>query len=242
VFDWFKQKSKFTNPLRVDMHSHLLPGLDDGVQSFEDSLTIINKMKEFGYDKIVTTPHIISDAYRNSPETILPKLAELQSFLKDRGVQIEISAAAEYYLDEALMKKISGDEPLLTFGKKFLLFETNFLNEPMFLKEFIFSATTKGYRLILAHPERYIYLQHDLSKAQDLIDRGVLFQLNLISLTGYYSKEARTLAEKLINKGQVHLLGTDCHTIAHTLLIEQSFRSKYFQKAISLPLLNNTLL
>lgn len=224
------------------MHSHLLPGLDDGVQSFEDALTIINQMISFGYRKIITTPHIIADAYRNSPETILPKLAELQSFLTDRNIQIDIGAAAEYYLDEALMQKIAKDEPLLTLGKKHLLFETNFLNEPMFLKEFIFSATTKGYRLILAHPERYIYLQHDISKVQDLLDRGVLFQINLISLTGYYSKEARILAEKLINKGQVHFLGTDCHTIQQTELIKQSFRSKYFSKAISLPLQNNTLL
>jgi protein-tyrosine phosphatase len=242
VFNWFKKTAQINNPLRVDMHSHLLPGLDDGVQSFEDSLTIINKMISFGYQKIVTTPHIISDAYRNSPETILPKLADLKTFLAERNVKIDISAAAEYYLDEALMQKISADEPLLTFGKKFLLFETNFLNEPMFQKEFIFSATTKGYRLILAHPERYIYLQHDLSKAQDLLDRGVLFQVNLISLTGYYSKEARVLAEKLINKGQVHFLASDCHTIQHTELIRQSFRSKYFKKAISLPLLNNTLI
>lgn len=224
------------------MHSHLLPGLDDGVQSFEDSLAIINRMISFGYTKIITTPHIISDAYRNSPETILPKLAELKSFLTERNIQIEIEAAAEYYLDEALMQKISNDEPLLTFGKKTLLFETNFLNESIFLKEFIFSATTKGYRLILAHPERYIYLQHNLSKAQDLLDRGVLFQINLISLTGYYSKEARILAEKLINKGLVHFLGTDCHTVQQTDLIKQSFRSKYFGKAILLPLQNNTLL
>ena len=112
----------------------------------------------------------------------------------------------------------------------------------MFLKEFIFAATTKGYRLILAHTERYIYLQHDPSKAQDLLDRGVLFQVNLISLTGYYSKEARVLAEKLITKGQVHFLASDCHTLQHAALIKQSFRSKYFAKAISLPLLNNSLL
>lgn len=224
------------------MHSHLLPALDDGVQSFEDSLAIIRQMMSFGYSKIITTPHVISDSYRNSPETILPKLDELKTFLRNQNVQIEIEAAAEYYLDEALMHKMSNNEPLLTFGKKLLLFETNFLNEPMFLKEFIFSAATKGYRLVLAHPERYVYMQHDISKAQDLLDRGVLFQINLISLTGYYSKEARALAEKLISKGQVHFLGTDCHTIQQTELIRKSYRSNYFSKAISLPLLNNTLL
>lgn len=224
------------------MHSHLLPQLDDGVQSFEDAVLVINELMALGYKKIITTPHIISDTYKNSPETILPKLAELKAYLKHQNLQIEIQAAAEYYLDEALMQKISAKEPLLTFGKNYLLFETNFLNEPMFLKEFIFSATTQGYRLILAHPERYIFLQHDHEKAQDLLDRGVLFQVNLISLTGYYSREAKKLAEKLITNGQVHFLGTDCHTLQQALLIRQSMRSKYFRKALSLPLLNNTLL
>jgi protein-tyrosine phosphatase len=224
------------------MHSHFLPALDDGAKSFDDALAMIREMIAFGYEKIITTPHVISDAYRNSPETILPKLAELQKHLLDREVKITIEAAAEYYLDESLMQKIAADEPLLTFGKKFLLFETNFLNEPMFLKEFIFAATTKGYKLILAHPERYIYLQHDLSKVQDLLDRGVMLQVNLISLTGYYSKEARVLAEKLIKKGEIHFFGSDCHTLEQTSLIKESFRSKYFRQAISLPLLNNTLL
>lgn len=224
------------------MHSHLLPGLDDGAQSLDDSVAMIKALAAMGYRKVITTPHIISDSYRNSPETILPKLAELQLFLKAQNIDTEVGAAAEYYLDESLMQKLAGNEPLLTFGKNMLLFETNFLNEPMFLKEFIFSATTKGYRLVLAHPERYIYLQHDFRKVQDLIDRGVLFQINLISLTGYYSKESQKLAEKLIKSGHVHLLGTDCHTLLQTTIIKQSIQTKYFQKAISLPLLNNTLL
>lgn len=224
------------------MHSHLLPQLDDGVQSFEDALAIISQLKAFGYKKIITTPHIIADTYKNSPDTILPRLAELNAYLQRENADIKIEAAAEYYLDEALMQKVTAHEQLLTFGKKYLLFETNFLNEPMFLKEFIFSATTQGYRLILAHPERYIFLQHDIKKAQDLLDRGVLFQVNLISLTGYYSREAKKLAERLIANGHVHFLGTDCHTLQQTSLIRKSFRSNYFKKALSLPLLNNTLL
>ncbi|HEY0770976.1 MAG TPA: CpsB/CapC family capsule biosynthesis tyrosine phosphatase, partial [Sphingobacteriaceae bacterium] len=177
------------------MHSHLLPALDDGVQSLDESLAVINELRALGYTKLITTPHIIADSYRNSPETILPKLAELNSFLESKHVNFTVEAAAEYYLDDTMMQRLSLNEPLLTFGKKFLLFETNFLNEPFFLKEFIFSATTKGYRLILAHPERYIYLHDNYSKVQDLLDRGVLFQVNLISLTGYYSKPARKLAE-----------------------------------------------
>lgn len=226
----------------MDMHSHLLPGLDDGVQTLEDSLAVINALRAFGYTKLITTPHIIADTYRNSAETILPKLAELNSFLASKDMNFKVEAAAEYYLDEAVMQKLARDEPLLTFGKKLLLFETNFLNEPFFLKEFIFSATTKGYRLILAHPERYIYLQDNYAKVQDLLDRGVLFQVNLISLTGYYSKPAQKLAEKLITNKHVNFLGSDCHNLQQTALLQKAFRSKYFTKAISLPLMNNQLL
>jgi protein-tyrosine phosphatase len=242
VFNWFTKEQKIQNPLLVDMHSHLLPGLDDGVQTLEDSLAVINALRTFGYTKLITTPHIIADTYRNSAETILPKLAELNSFLASKNINFKVEAAAEYYLDEALMQKVSADEPLLTFGKNFLLFETNFLNEPFVLKEFIFSATTKGYRLILAHPERYIYLHDNYAKVQDLLDRGVLFQVNLISLTGYYSKPAQRLAEKLITNKHVNFLGTDCHTFQQIALLQQAFRSKYFTKAISLPLMNNQLL
>ena len=96
------------------MHSHFLPGLDDGAKSFEDSLAMIREMISFGYEKLITTPHVISDAYRNSPETILPKLEQLRSHLADNQVTIEIGAAAEY---ESLMNKIASNEPLLTFGK-----------------------------------------------------------------------------------------------------------------------------
>jgi protein-tyrosine phosphatase len=241
VFNWF-QKTTFENPLVVDMHSHLLPALDDGVQNFEDALSIIRQFAVMGYKKLITTPHIMSDAYRNSPQNILPKLAELNAHVLEHHIDVKIEAAAEYYLDESLMQKISSNETLLTMGKKMLLFETGFLSQPLFLNDFIFSATTKGYQLILAHPERYMYLQEDFSRAQDLLDRGLFFQVNLISLTGYYSKPAQKLAEKLIDKGQVHFLASDCHTLNHTALVKDAFRSKYFKKAISLPLLNNMLL
>jgi protein-tyrosine phosphatase len=241
VFNWFNKKP-FVNPLVVDMHSHLLPALDDGVQNFEDALSIVREFSKMGYKKLITTPHIMSDTYRNSADTILPKLAELNAFLHTQQVTTTLEAAAEYYLDDALMQKIASNEPLLTMGKKMLLFETGFLSEPLFLKEFIFSATTKGYQLIMAHPERYMYLQSDFSKIQDLLDRGVFFQINLSSLTGYYSKPAQKLAEKLIAKGHVHFLGSDCHTLNQTLLMKQALNSKWFKKAISLPLLNNMLL
>lgn len=244
MFSWFQRTNVFDLhgdiPV-VDIHSHLLPNLDDGVQSFEESEEIIRRFQRIGYKKLITTPHVMSDLYRNTNEHILHRLAEVNAHLERNGVNIILEAAAEYYLDEELVARVETDFPLLTFGKKYLLFETNFMTEPLNLKEFIFLATTKGYKPILAHPERYQFIQNNFAKAEDLLNRGVLFQLNSSSLTGYYSKAAQVTAHKLIDNGYVHFLGSDCHHLQHIQLLEKTRSRKYFQKAISLPLLNNTL-
>ena len=243
MFNWLrKDKTKAEGILPfIDIHSHLLPGLDDGVQSFEEAEAIILQFQKLGYKKLITTPHVMSDFFKNSNEIILTKHKELVQHLSSKGINIEIQPAAEYYLDEELIRKIETDIPLLTFGKNYLLFETNFMNEPLNLKEFIFLATTKGYRLVLAHPERYLFIQSNFSKAEDLLNRGLTFQLNISSISGYYSKAAQTVAQKLIDKGWVHLLGSDCHNLQHIQLLEETRNAKYFQKAISLRLLNNSL-
>lgn len=242
MLSWFRKKeSKEQTAIRTDIHSHLLPGLDDGVQSFEDAEEIILRFVRAGYQKLITTPHIMSDAYRNTPEGIRSKLTELNDYLKSKNISIQVEVAAEYYLDEAFNKSIELNQEILTFGNKYLLFETNFMTEPLHLKEFIFMATTKGYQLVLAHPERYLYLQNDISKAEDMINRGVYFQINTSSLTGYYSREAQRTAFKLIDKGWVHFLGSDCHSLQHIRLLEEAKRSRYYQKALTLPLLNNNL-
>ena len=228
-------------PLLVDMHSHLLAGIDDGVQTMEQAEEIITSFIGQGYTHLITTPHVMSDAYRNTPAIISEKLVALQSYLQSKNISIRISAAAEYYLDESLFKMLETNQPLLTFGNKYLLFETNFITEPFNLKEFIFLATTKGYKLILAHPERYLYLQNNFLKVQDLLDRGVLLQLNISSITGYYSKPVQQMAFKLIDKGWVHWLGSDCHHLQHAALMIKARQSRYFRKALTLPLLNNSL-
>ena len=223
------------------MHSHLLPGIDDGVGTLEEAEEIILRFIELGYKRIITTPHVMSDAYRNTPETIYEKLEELTGHLLRKHIDIDVSAAAEYYLDEVLFRMVETDAPLLTFGDRYLLFETNFITEPFNLKEFIFLATTRGYRLILAHPERYLYLQNNLEKVQDLLDRGVTMQMNISSLTGYYSRPVQKMAFKLIDRGMVHWLGSDCHHLQHTKLMHAAKSLRYFRKALTLPLLNNSL-
>jgi tyrosine-protein phosphatase YwqE len=245
VFSWFskKQAKVETTPLTVDVHSHLLAGIDDGVQQLEDAALIINHFKQAGYTKLITTPHVMSDAYRNTTEGILAKLDELRAFLKEKQIDMQVDAAAEYYLDEHTFNMVTNSERVLTFGgdKRYLLFETNFLTEPLNLREFIFIANSKGFKPVLAHPERYLYLQNDWTKMQDIYERGVLFQLNISSITGYYSKGVQITAQKLIDHGWVQFLGSDCHHQQHALLATSAAKMKYYQKALSLPLLNNSL-
>jgi len=242
VFSIFKSPRKASAPLAVDIHSHLLPALDDGVKTAEESWDIIRRFEDLGYRKLITTPHIMNDYYRNTPTGILEKKTELLQFLQEKNCVIQLEAAAEYYLDEALLHAVDNKDSLLTFGpNRYLLFETNFLTEPYQLKDFIFKITTQRYKPVLAHPERYEYLNKNFDKLEDLRNRGVLFQLNLLSLIGFYNPSIQKMAEKMIEKGWVDFIGSDCHNVQYAMLIEKAQRTKYFKKALELPLLNHTL-
>jgi tyrosine-protein phosphatase YwqE len=240
VISFFKKKSEsIPQVIKTDMHSHLLAGLDDGVKSHDEALELIQHFSQLGYKKIITTPHIMSDYYRNEPEHILSKLSELNTILMDKQIPVHVEAAAEYYLDESLIIKINEQKQLLTFGSKYLLFETNFFSEPFQLNEFIFNAITQGYKPVLAHPERYQYMS--MQKAEDLRDRGVLLQVNIPSIVGFYGKPVERMAVKLIEAGWIDLAGSDCHNLIQFKALEEAFKNRNFKKALDLPLLNNSL-
>ncbi len=241
VFPFFSKKeiNNKAVSLLTDIHSHLLPGLDDGVNNFDEALTLIRRLRDVGYKKLVTTPHIMSDTYRNDPETIQGKLKELISYLSENRIDIEIEAAAEYYLDTWLINQVNENKSLLTFGDNYLLFEMNYMTEPYQLKDFIFKITTQGYKPVLAHPERYQFMT--LEKAEDLHHRGVLMQVNILSFIDHYSKPVRQFANQLVDQGWVNFLGSDCHNLRHANLLGEAYKNKYFKKALALPLLNNQL-
>lgn len=242
MLDWLKKKRLAPgDALITDMHSHLLPGLDDGVKTLEEAEAVVQVFKQLGYRKLITTPHVMQDHYRNTPETILAGLDQLRKHLSERNIEIEVGAAAEYYLDEYFIRSLESGSPLLTFGDNYLLFETNFISEPLTLNEFIFAATTRGYRPVLAHPERYLYLQDNMARIEDLANRGVLFQVNLGSLAGFYSRGIQTMAGRLVDMGLVHFLGSDCHHLQHAEAIAKASKSRYFEKALNLGLINHDL-
>jgi len=240
VFSFFFRKTALdVIPLQSDIHSHLLPGIDDGVQNFDEALDVILRLRDAGYKKLVTTPHIISDTYKNTPEIILNRLAEVNQLLKSKQIDIILAAAAEYYLDQWLMDEVNSTRKLLTFGDRYFLFEMNYVTEPYHLNDFIFKLTTQGYKPVLAHPERYQFMT--VEKAEDLRYRGVLLQLNILSLIGFYSRPVQSMAHKLVDQGFVDFLGSDCHNIRHASLLKDAQRNKYFRKALNLPLYNNLI-
>ena len=237
-----KNKSVTTEQLTTDIHSHLIPGVDDGVKSFEESISLIQKFHDAGYKKLITTPHIMHDFYNNTESHLRSIHRDLVSKLAEKQINIQIDIAAEYYLDDHLMSRIENkEEDFLTFGENYILFETSFMNQPFQLAEFIFKAKSRGLKPVLAHPERYMYLINDDRLLQDLVDREVYFQLNLNSLSGYYSKQVQKFARRLIDEKLIHFLGSDCHNDIHFENILLSREMKYYQKALELPLLNKTL-
>ena len=239
MFNFFSKQSTIPTTLVSDMHSHLIPGIDDGVKSIEEATNVIDQLLELGYRKFVTTPHIMTDYFGNTSVSVRAAYDQFLPELRQRGYDIPFECAAEYYMDEAVIAAVDRKEKLLTFGDNHVLFETNVISEPMQMKEFIFALTMQGYKPILAHPERYQYMS--IEKAEDLRNRGVLLQINLLSLVGAYGPIIQRLAEKMISKGLIDMLGSDCHNLDHTQLLRKAFRTAAYRKALALPLLNYTL-
>lgn len=225
----------------VDMHSHILPGLDDGTDTLEMALEMVADLKQKGYRKLIMTPHIMGDFFKNTPDGIQEKLELLRAAVKKNNWNIQLECAAEYYLDEWFLQKIAAPQPLLTFGNKYLLFETSYINEPLHFKEAVFNLKSAGYKPVLAHPERYTYLYGRFEELERIYETGVLFQINLNSLAGYYSETAKQVAEKLVDKKLVHFVGTDAHHTRHLKFLAKTARMPYFKKVLALPLLNYNL-
>src|SRR5258708_1973012 len=186
--------------LGTDMHSHLLPGIDDGSPDIETSLELIKGMKELGFKKLITTPHIMWDMYKNTRNTILEKSEQVRTKLKEEQVDIDIQAAAEYFIDDHLEELLKQKEPLLTFGNEMVLVEFSMASPPFDLKKVLFEMQIQGYQPVIAHPERYIYLKQNKSFYNELKDAGYLFQLNILSLTGYYGNSVMELARYLAKR------------------------------------------
>ena len=246
MLKWFSKKKKEEelapldfSVLKTDIHSHFIPGIDDGSPDMETTISLIKEMQGLGFEKVITSPHVMSDFYKNTPETILKGLAEVRAELKTQNINMEIDAVAEYYIDYDFQQKI-GKEQFLTFGDKYILVELSFMESPKNLFDIIFKLQLEGYKVVLAHPERYAYMR--MNDYDDLVKRGVLLQINLLSLIGYYSPQIEQKTKDLIANDMVSFVGSDCHNMQHAELYKKCQTKKAWHDLCnSGKLLNSTL-
>ncbi len=224
----------------VDMHSHLIPGIDDGAKTIEDSLILIKELKGMGFRKLYTTPHIMSDYFRNTPEIINKGLEDVRAALQEENIDMEIGAAAEYYIDDGFVNKLES-EKLLTFGDNYLLFEISYINCPDNIDDIIFRMQVQGYKPVMAHPERYPFWYNNFDRYRSFRDQGVLLQLNLNSLSGYYGYDAKKTGDKLVENELVDLVGSDCHHMKHVAGLKRGLKDKTLRKLLQANLLNKHL-
>ena len=230
----------FLAGIETDIHSHLIPGVDDGVQNLETAVHFLETLHSLGIKKVVTTPHIMMDRYPNSAETLHAPYRLVQDTLREKGLDLSYHHAAEYYMDEyfeELMKK-----PLLTITDELLLVEISFMSAPPQLHQWLFELAAQGYRPILAHPERYNYFHNQLEEYKTFKQRGCYLQVNLLSLTGYYGRHIQKAAEWLIENKLIDFIGTDLHHEKHLQAILAIGKDKKLVKLLEeYPFKNNTL-
>lgn len=216
--------------LHTDMHSHLLPGIDDGAGNLETSLALIRGLQSLGYQKLITTPHIFWELYPNTPEMIAESLGWLRKALQEDGIEITVEAAAEYYIDEHFGEALQQKSSLLTVSGNRVLVEFSMITAPMDLQQVLFELQIQNYQPILAHPERYVYLTGRKDFFDELKEAGCFFQLNLLSLTGYYGRTVQELAEYLCRKEYYDFAGTDLHHERHLQMLKKLASSASFAR------------
>jgi len=234
LFDFLKKLSRTTTnpPLpQVDMHAHLLPGIDDGAATMEDSLAMIEGMYGLGYRHLIATPHIYQEFYPNTTAIIQEKLQLLRQALTRKGLHIRLDAAAEYFLDDHFDMLLHQDDIMVLPGG-YVLIEMSFVAEHPNFRQTLFDLQMKGYKPILAHPERYPYLNQNILALENLVDGGCRLQLNLLSLLGQYGKGPQLAAERLLKHKLISMVGTDVHNIQHVDLLAQLHKSSAIRRLL----------
>jgi tyrosine-protein phosphatase YwqE len=211
--------------LTADLHSHLIPSIDDGAVNDDQAINLVRGLQELGFKKCITTPHIYRGVHNNSKEKILSGLSGLNNLLEHHHIKMEIEAAAEYFFDEQFFELIEKND-LMTFAKNQVLFELPFNSKPIMLADIIFKLNIAGYQPVLAHPERYTFFHNrKLEEYHKLKNAGVYFQLNLMSLVGYYGKEVELTAIELLKNNMVEYAGSDLHKEKHLPVIDAALHN-----------------
>jgi len=203
-----------------DMHNHILPGIDDGSQSIDQSMELIRGLQELGIHRSVSTPHVMAGVHDNTPESIAGAHSCLMTALKSQGIDFKLDFSAEYMIDDQLDHWIENDN-LCLLAEKYVLIEMSYLSESKGLFSIIKSIQDKGCQPILAHPERYNYYHNNFKIFEDIKNAGCMLQLNLLSISKYYGENVKTAALTLIRSGMYDFVGTDMHHTRHLEALKQ---------------------
>lgn len=217
MFALFKSRPKLSELISneyVDIHSHLLPGIDDGAQTIDDSKSILEAMQSLGFKQVITTPHTIKTVWNNTKQGIENTYEYTKQELEELTNKLHLRVASEYMMDENFVELFKS-EKLLTLKDNYVLVEMSYLNPPIQLFEIIFELQLEGYKPILAHPERYSFYHTKPHEYDKLKKAGCLFQMNLLSSVGYYSKEVAQTADYLLNNELIDFVGSDIHHQHH---------------------------
>ena len=228
--------------LGADMHNHILPGIDDGAQTVQDSIALLTALKSMGFCKVIPTPHTYTALYPNTPDTITAAFDILQNNLENAEVGFTIvnAFASEYMIDDHFSSIRTRNQPL-TFGGNRVLIEMSFADSAPMLMDEIFQLQLQGYIPVLAHPERYPYLFGQTAYFEHLVAIGCELQLNLLSLTDHYGKGPQKTAIKILEKGLYSWAGTDTHHMGHIDLLQSLMASNIFRKIVEYPFKNKAL-
>ena len=231
-----KRLADIIPPGYTDIHSHLLPGIDDGSKNADDTSGLIATLKEYGFSGFITTPHILTGVWNNTREGILQTEAQNSHLFTEAGVPVR--AAAEYLIDDNFAALIKTDK-LLTLKDDYVLVEMSYLNAPIALYQILFALQMAGYKPILAHPERYLFYFNNIDEYRKLKKAGCKFQLNLLSVTGYYGKPVLDNAQMLLDNGMIDFTGSDVHHARHAESIKSVLQIKKHDR-LKAALKNNT--
>ncbi len=192
----------------TDYHSHILPGVDDGIRTMEDSIAVLKYFETLGVAEVWCTPHIMEDI----PNTVQRLRCRFDELCAAYDGPIRLHLAAEHMMDSLFIERLAANDVLpLTDTGDHLLVETSYFSPPSNLDDILLDVMSAGYFPVLAHPERYVYM--DTAEYDRLHGRGVKFQLNLLSLTGAYGSEEQKKAQYLLKNGMYSFKGTDIHSL-----------------------------
>lgn len=231
IFNFLGKKHNVDSTLFYDteVHCHILPGIDDGSPDVDTSVALVQQLKNWGIQRIITTSHVTESTFENTPDSMQHAYDTLRKALDERGIEIDIEISAEYRMDEYFLEQLNAGK-IMPFPGNYLLIENSFFQPFWELRELVFDLQLKGYTPVLAHPERYMYYHKTPQIYKELHDQGLLFQVNLLSLAGYYNAEVKEMAWKLLDNGMVDLIGSDMHHMQHAAHITKFIGSKEYEK------------